>query len=94
MQTGKGLFDNQQLIDTMIVDCNNAVGAIAQGQYILFCRLMYEMVQKLGNLKMGVAADMRNREEIIAGLKDELRKAGVQVEDIPVEVLTENEHND
>lgn len=88
------MLDNQQLIDSMILDCNNAVGAIAQGQYILFCRLMYEMVQKLGNLKKGVAVELKNREEIIAGLKDQLRNAGMQVEDIPMEVLTENEHHD
>lgn len=88
------MLDNQQLIDSMILDCNNAVGAIAQGQYILFCRLMYEMVQKLGNLKKGVAVELKNREEIIAGLKDQLRNAGMQVEDVPVEVLTENEHHD
>lgn len=83
------MFDNQQLIDSMILDCNNAVGAIAQGQYILFCRIMYEMVQKLGNLKKGVDVELKNREEIIAGLKDELRKAGVQIEDVPVEELVE-----
>lgn len=88
------MLDNQQLIDSMILDCNNAVGAIAQGQYILFCRIMYEMVQKLGNLKKGVAVELKNREEIIAGLKDQLRNAGMQVEDVPVEVLTENEHHD
>lgn len=88
------MLDNQQLIDSMILDCNNAVGAIAQGQYILFCRLMYEMVQKLGNLKKGVAVELKNREEIITGLKDQLRNAGMQVEDVPVEVLTENEHHD
>ena len=88
------MLDNQQLIDSMILDCNNAVGAIAQGQYILFCRLMYEMVQKLGNLKKGVAVELKNREEIIAGLKSQLQNAGMQVEDVPVEVLTENEHHD
>ena len=83
------MLDNQQLIDSMILDCNNAVGAIAQGQYILFCRIMYEMVQKLGNLKKGVAVELKNREEIIAGLKDQLRNAGMQVEDVPVEELVE-----
>lgn len=83
------MLDNQQLIDSMILDCNNAVGAIAQGQYILFCRLMYEMVQKLGNLKKGVAVELKNREEIIAGLKDQLRNAGMQIEDVPVEELVE-----
>lgn len=81
------MLDNQQLIDSMILDCNNAVGAIAQGQYILFCRLMYEMVQKLGNLKKGVSVELKNREEIIAGLKEQLRNAGMQVEDVPVEEL-------
>lgn len=88
------MLDNQQLIDSMILDCNNAVGAIAQGQYILFCRLMYEMVQKLGNLKKGVSVELKNREEIIAGLKDQLRNAGMQVEDVPVEVLKDDEHHD
>lgn len=83
------MLDNQQLIDSMILDCNNAVGAIAQGQYILFCRIMYEMVQKLGNLKKGVAVELKNREEIIAGLKDQLRNAGMQVKDVPVEELVE-----
>ena len=88
------MYDNQQLIDSLIVDCNNVVGAMTQGQYILFCRIMYEMVQKLGNLKKGVAVELKNREEIIAGLKDQLRNAGMQIEDVPVEVLTENEHHD
>lgn len=83
------MLDNQQLIDSMILDCNNAVGAIAQGQYILFCRIMYEMVQKLGNLKKGVSVELQNREEIIAGLKEQLRNAGMQVEDVPVEELVE-----
>lgn len=53
----------ENLIDSIIVDCNEAVGALTHGQYILFCRLMYQMVQKLGNLKKGIADDMRNREK-------------------------------
>lgn len=92
MQLKEGLYSNQALIDTMIVDCNNAVGAIAQGQYILFCKTMYEMVQKLANLKKGVKADLDNREMIIEELKTQLRNAGVDVVDMPVEeFLAQNE---
>ena len=47
----------ENLINSMIVDCNEAVKAITQGQYILFCRLMYEMVQKLVTLKQNLVAE-------------------------------------
>lgn len=46
----------ETLIDSIIVDCNNAVKAIMNGQYILFCRTMYEMAQKLVAVKQGLAA--------------------------------------
>ena len=64
----------EQLVDSIIVDCNEAVRALTQGQYILFCRLMYQMVQKLGNLKKGIADDMRNREKTIEDPKRHLHK--------------------
>lgn len=47
----------ETLVDSIIVDCNNAVKAIMNGQYILFCRTMYEMVQKLVTLKQNLAAE-------------------------------------
>lgn len=49
----------EQLIDSLLVDCNEAVKAIMQGQYILFCRLMYEMAQKLVTVKRTVAAEKK-----------------------------------
>lgn len=64
----------EQLIDSVIVDCNEAVRALTQGQYILFCRLMYQMVQKLGNLKKGIADYMRNREDTVEDPKKRLHK--------------------
>lgn len=53
----------ENLINSMIVDCNEAVKAITQGQYILFCRLMYEMVQKLVTLKQNLEAEKKSPEE-------------------------------
>lgn len=80
-------LDTQELINTMIISCNDAVGAIMQGQYVLFCRLQYEMVQKLGALKRGVAAELKNRDDTIAKLCDQLRTAGLQVENVPIKTL-------
>ena len=88
------MLGNVQLIESIIVDCNNAVGAALQGQYILFCRLMYEIVRKLGNLKKGVTNDMQNRDEIIATLKADLEKYGEHFVDMPVKELIENEQHD
>lgn len=53
----------ETLVDSIIVDCNNAVKAIMNGQYILFCRTMYEMVQKLVALKQNLAAEKKTPEE-------------------------------
>jgi len=49
----------ETLVDSIIVDCNNAVKAIMNGQYILFCRTMYEMAQKLVALKQSIAAEKK-----------------------------------
>ena len=53
----------ENLVDSIIVDCNEAVKAIMNGQYILFCRLMYEMAQKLVALKQNLAAEKKPPEE-------------------------------
>lgn len=73
---GKGLYDNQGLCDALIVDCNNAVKSICTGQYVQFCNIIVQMVQKLSNLKKGIENDMKDREETIETLKAELRNAG------------------
>ena len=54
---GKGLFDSNGLIDTLIVDCNELVKKLASGEYVGFCGLIVEMVQKLALLKKGITKD-------------------------------------
>lgn len=82
-----GLYSNVELIDTLIVDCNDAVKAVASGQMIQWCKLMYEMVVKLANLKNGVRKDMENREETIEQLRQEIKNLGGNVEKLSTEEL-------
>ena len=74
---GKGLFDAEGMIDSLIIDCNNAVKAVASGEYIGWCGISVQMVQKLSALKRGISADIKSRDEQISELKkinDELRQ--------------------
>lgn len=82
VNNGNGLYDSQGLIDTLISDCNNAVKSCVGGQYIAFCNIMVQMVRKLDILKKGVSNEMKNRDDIIQSLKDELKKCGKTVADI------------
>ena len=66
---GKGLMDNEGLCDSLIVDLNDMMKAMAAGQYIKYCSLTVGMVQKLTNLKKGIRVDLQSRENEIEDLK-------------------------
>lgn len=57
---GKGLFDSDGIIDSLIVSCNDLPNAIFNGQNVRFCALIVEMVQKLSLLKQGVKNDLES----------------------------------
>ena len=78
---------NSEMIDSMIVDCNEAVKAVASGQMIQWCRIMYEMVLKLSNLKNGIRAELQNRDENITMLKKMLKDAGIEFQEIDLKDL-------
>ena len=67
---GKGFLDNEGMVDSLIVDCNNAVKSITNGQYIAFCDQMVQMVRKLANLKKGIVNDLKSRDEQIKELHE------------------------
>lgn len=80
-----GLYDNEGLCDSLIVDCNNAVKTMIGGNYILFCNLMVQMVQKLANLKEGIRNDADSLKGEIEDLKrmnksimDQIKKEGAE----------------
>lgn len=72
---GKGLFDSNGLIDTLIVDCNELPKKLASGEYVGFCGLIIEMVQKLALLKNGITKDresLQDQVKELIRLRDEL----------------------
>jgi len=89
-----GLYSNEELIDTLIIDCNNAVKSLVSGQYVAFCVAMGQMVQKLGNLKIGVAHDMKNRDENIEMLEKRLADLGHPVQRVAADELLKKEEGD
>ena len=66
---GKGLYDNEGMCGTLVSDLNEAVKAIASGQYLQFCGKVTEMTVKLANLKNGIHNDMESKNKTIEELK-------------------------
>jgi len=55
--------EKTNLIDQMIIKCNDAVKTLTQGQYIAFCSVMVEIVRMLAVLRNMIAADAKPEEE-------------------------------
>lgn len=88
-----GIYTNTELIEAVLNDLNTYLKLLSSGQHAQACIIMAGAIQKLINLRDGVANDMKNRDKTIEHLKDELRSRGVEIVDVPPEVLT-NEHAD
>lgn len=73
---GKGLYDNIGLIDSLIFDCNNATKSLIEGQFVQYCSINVQMVQKLTNLKKGIHEDMEALKNEIAELRALLNEDG------------------
>lgn len=86
-KTNSGIMDNAGLIDTLIMDCNNLPKALFGGNYVLFCQTLVYMVQKLANLREGINADMKNRDETIAALRADINKLLEERDGLPVETI-------
>lgn len=79
-----GLMKFDELIDSIIEDVNLSIKNIAIGNYVAWSAVNVQMVQKLSKLKSGVISDLKAKDENIETLKKELRKAGVEIIDVPV----------
>lgn len=88
---GGGLYDNEGLCDSLILDCNNAVKVLFSGNYVSFCNVIVQMVQKLSNLKKGIKNDMAGKDETIEELKRMNDSLMEQITGLPVE--KENDTN-
>ena len=83
---GGGLWDNEGLVNTLIVDCNSLQKLLIDGQYVGFCSKIVEMVQKLSSLQDGIKADMAAKDKVI----DELRRRNMELSEkvygLPVDI--------
>lgn len=84
-----GLLTNKELINSIINDLNEYLKAQASGQMLQAAAIMAGVSQKLLNLYRTVDDDLKNRDETIDSLKQQLRAAGVEVIDVPPEKLEE-----
>lgn len=84
-----GIYTHSELIDSIMQDLNSLVKCHMIGEHVTACAIMTGIAQKLLKLKEGVANDLKNREETIEQLKEELRACGREVIDVPVENIEE-----
>jgi hypothetical protein len=82
---GKGLLDNEGLIDSLIVDVNNVVKDLVSGQYISFTRTINYMIQKLANLKNNYKIEISSRDDEITLLRNQLQEIGDKLYGTPAE---------
>ena len=85
----KGLLNNEELVDTLIVDLNRMIKEMANGQFIQVCCIVNGMTQKLINLKKGIKDDLENKNKVIEQLKDQLKAAGTEIEEMAPEEFIE-----
>ena len=78
----KGLYTNSELLNSLIIDLNNLIKEQMTGQYINACNIVNQMSQKLVNLRQSIDDDVKNRDKTIETLKEELRMAGHEVNDM------------
>ena len=82
---GNGIMDNEGLIDTLLVDTNNLIKYLINGQNIAFCDLIHSIAVRLNNLKKGIKNDMAAKDEEIAELRRVNDKLAEKAYGVPVE---------
>ena len=82
------MYTNSELIGSILTDLNEMMKYQAAGQFIQATTVFVGIVQKLVQLRQHIDDDMKNRDETIQSLKDELRACGREVVDIPADEFT------
>ena len=90
----KDIMTNSELIDSLIVDLNSLPKKLIDSQFIQFCAIVAQMGQKLGNLRKTIEDDVKNRNAIIETLKEELRNAGHEVQDMTPQEFIDSMNKD
>ena len=85
LNDGKGLFDNEGLCDSLIMDCNSLPKSLVNGNFVQFCNIIVQMVQKISNLKTGIKNDMDSMKSKVDELKRMNDSLVEQMTGLPVE---------
>lgn len=89
-----GIYNNQEFIDTIIVDLNTLIKEVINGQFIQACSSVRDIANKLITLRQSIDNDIKSRNETIEQLKEELKRTGVDIKDIPIEQLIKKDGAD
>ena len=76
---GKGLLDNDGLIDAIILKLNASVQLLFNGKYIPFCGCVNELGQMLVALKKGVSEETKKLKNNIESLKNLNHELNVEI---------------
>lgn len=79
MENESGIMGNEDLIDSLLVDLNNAAKYLVTGNYVAWCQVTALIGQRLYQLKQGVHNDLESRDQAIESLKAQLREMGAEV---------------
>lgn len=82
------MYTNSELIGSILTDLNEMMKYQVAGQFLQATTVFVGIVQKLVQLRQHIDDDLKNREETIQSLKDELRACGREVVDIPADEFT------
>ena len=76
---GKGLLDNDGMIDAIIVKLNSSVQLLFNGKYIPFCGCINELGQMLVTLKKGISNETSKLKSNIESLKSLNHELNVEI---------------
>ena len=82
---GKGLYDNDGLIEKAIVKLNEAIKDLTGGQYISFCGGIEQIAQILVCLKKAVKQEKDSSNAKIEELKRVIRENGMEIVETPID---------
>lgn len=82
---GKGLYDNEGLCDSLLLDLNKLPRLLIDNQFVSCCSLIVSMTQKITNLKTGIRNDMDSMAVKIEELKKINDSLVEQMTGVPVE---------
>lgn len=90
---GNGLYDNEGLCDTLLLDLNRLPKLLIEGQFIQACAVVSSMGQRLVNLKECIKKDHDSMKEKVDELKRVNDELAEQVYKVPVERDDDNGEN-